>query len=64
MFQGFMNKLVLSYVMLTTGASVFIYSVHAYWYNYRVNLKVRVKVTPEQATESQRGSRGIVIVFL
>jgi len=30
----------------------------------RVNVKVKLKVTLEQVTKAQRGSRGIVLLFL
>ena len=29
-----------------------------------VNVKVKVKFSPEQATKAQRGSRGIALLFL
>jgi len=29
-----------------------------------IKVKVKVKFTPEQATKSQRGSRGIALLFL
>jgi hypothetical protein len=37
-----------------------------FWLKLKVKVKVKVKVefTPEQATKTQRGNRGIVLLFL
>jgi hypothetical protein len=35
------------------------------YYNQRINIKLKkVKVTLQQATKAQRGSRGIALLFL
>jgi uncharacterized OsmC-like protein len=33
-------------------------------HSFCIKVKVEVKITPEQATKAQRGSRGIALLFL
>jgi hypothetical protein len=35
-----------------------------YWEEMYIKFKVKEKVTPEQATKAQMGSRGIALLFL
>jgi hypothetical protein len=46
-----------SKVILTVSAYFFLYAL-------LIKAKVKVKVTLEQATKAQRGSRGIALLFL
>ena len=43
---------------------ILLVSVYFFLYTRVINVKVKVKVTLEQATKSQRGTGGIALLFL